>query len=277
MRLLVLGGDRVDAGKTTFTTGLLAQLGAVGFKPRAGNDLWFDHDDYLRAVEEGRLYGKDAKRLAEASSTASGADDFTPEDLNPVHRLWRPSPGSDTGLVGRANREFVLDRVGESFVVNAHADLPDSAGRNLPLEDAPEVSSVEQLDEVTRQLHLPMFEGFADRIRQIERETGTHSVVESYGDVAIPIRGLDFDAVAVVEPGRMRAYDGDRFLKASRVAGGSPRDGQLEVHTPDVTELTDPRATASLPALPTEERRDPDAVARAYADAYDELIGVAEQ
>jgi predicted P-loop ATPase/GTPase len=275
MRLLVAGGDRVDAGKTTFTTGLLARLGAVGFKPRAGNDYWFDHDDYRRAVEAGRLYGKDAKRLADASSDATD-DDFAPEDLNPVHRLWRPSPGPDAGLVGQSHREFVLDRVGESFVVNGHADVPESARRNLPLADVPEVESVERLDEITRQLHLPMFEGFAERIQNVERETGGHSVVESYGDVALPIRGVDFDAVAVVEPGRMAAYDGDRFLKTCEVASGTPRDGQLEVHTPDVTDLADPKATAALPALPEADRKDPESVASAYENAYDELLAVAD-
>ncbi len=64
MTILVAGSDRVDAGKTTFTVGLLAHHDAVGFKPRAGNDFWFDHDDAKRALSEGRLYGKDAKRLA---------------------------------------------------------------------------------------------------------------------------------------------------------------------------------------------------------------------
>ena len=219
MRILVAGGDRVDAGKTTFTTGLLDRLDAVGFKPRAGNDYWFDHDDYRRAVESGRLYGKDAKRLADASSAAPvvelafgdesmSGDNFAPEDLNPVHRLWRPSPGPDTGLVGAAHRQFVLDRVGQSFVVNASAEVPESAREHLPLDDAPTVSSVEELNEVTRRLHLPMLDGFADRIRRVETETGAGAaVVESYGDVAVPIRDLSFDAVAVVEPGRMRAYD----------------------------------------------------------------------
>ncbi|WP_435178853.1 ATPase [Halorussus sp. AFM4] len=271
MRILVAGGDRVDAGKTTFSTGLLDRLDGVGFKPRAGNDYWFDHDDYHRAVADGRLYGKDAKRLAAAS-----AGEYDPEDVNPVHRLWRPSPGPDTGLVGQAHREFVLDRVGESFVVNAGADVPESARRELPLDDAPAVESVEQLDQITRKLHLPMFEGFADRIRDVEAQTGRPTVVESYADVALPIRGLDFDAVAVVEPGRMRAYDGDRFLKACEVAGGSPRDGQLEVHTTDVTELAEPKATARLSALPDDDRRDPAAVARAYEGAYADLLAVAE-
>ena len=67
MRLLVAGGSEVDAGKTTFTEGLVERTGVRGFKPRAGNGYWYDHDDYRRAVETGRLYGKDAKRLADAS------------------------------------------------------------------------------------------------------------------------------------------------------------------------------------------------------------------
>ena len=89
MRLLVAGDARVDAGKTTFSTGLCEYLDAPGYKPRAGNDHWFDHDDYLAAVTEGRLYGKDARRLASASP-----GDPEPEALNPLHRLWRPAPGS---------------------------------------------------------------------------------------------------------------------------------------------------------------------------------------
>ncbi|MFB6186494.1 MAG: ATPase, partial [Halobacteriaceae archaeon] len=40
MNILVVGGDRVDAGKTTFAIGLIEYLDATGFKPRAGNDYW---------------------------------------------------------------------------------------------------------------------------------------------------------------------------------------------------------------------------------------------
>ena len=262
MTLLVAGGDRVDAGKTTFTTGLLARLDGVGFKPRAGNDHWFDHDDYRRAVESGRLFGKDAKRLADAS-----AGDLAPEDINAVHRLWRPSPNSDAGLVGRADRQFVLDRVGDAFVVNAHADVPDSARRTLSLDDPERVETVDELDDVTRRRHLPAFERLAERIGIAEP-----AVVESYGDIAVPISGVDFDAVAVVEPRRMRVYDGDRYLKARGVASGSSRDGRLEARVSDVVELLDPEAVASLPALDGETRNDPAAVADAYETAYDELL-----
>jgi len=129
--VLVAGADRVDAGKTTFSTGLIERLDAVGYKPRAGNDYWFDHDDYRRAVADGRLYGTDAQRL-----TAAGTADLAPEEINPVHRLWRPSPGPGNGLLGQAHREFVFDRVGGAYVVNDGADVPASAVEALPLADA---------------------------------------------------------------------------------------------------------------------------------------------
>ncbi len=264
MKLLVAGGDRVDAGKTTFSTGLLARTDAVGFKPRAGNDYWFDHDDYRRAVADGRLYGKDAKRLAAAS-----AADVEPEEINPVHRLWRPAPGSGTGLIGEARREFVLDRVADSFVVNADADVPASARESLALADAPRVATVDELNQETRRRHLPAFEALAERIDRRER-----AVIESYGDVARPLQDVAADAVAVVEPARMCAYDGERYLRACEVASRSARDGRLERRVQDVVEQLDPVARVELPALPDERRTDPDAVADAYEDAYDELLAV---
>ena len=261
MTLLVAGADRVDAGKTTFTVGLLAHLDATGFKPRAGNDYWFDHDDYRRAVGEGRLYGKDARRLAEASAT-----DVTPEAINPVHRLWRPAPGGDDFL-GRAHRAFVLDRVGDGFVVNADTEVPTAAAEALPLSDAPRVSSVESLNRLTRERYLPVLDDLRGRIESTEP-----AVVESYGDVARPIRDLAYDRVAVVEPGRARVYDGERFEMACEVASGSPLDGSLEERVPEVVEPIEPLATVALPPLGAAERSDPDAVAAAYEPAYAELV-----
>ena len=46
---------------------LVEFAGGVGFKPRAGNDYRFNHDDYRRALDDCHIYGKDARRLAEAS------------------------------------------------------------------------------------------------------------------------------------------------------------------------------------------------------------------
>jgi len=265
MRLLVAGGARVDAGKTTFSTGLVARTDAVGFKPRAGNDYWFDHDDFLEATAEGRLYGKDARKLAAASAT-----DVTPEEINAVHRLWRPSPGGGSGLLGKDNREFLVDRVGESFVVNGTVELPESVRGALPLADAPRVSTVAAFNEVMTDRHLPEQRSLLAEIEAAER-----AVVESYADVARPVREIDPDAVAVVEPGRVRVYDGDRYAKGCAVASGGPDAGQLEERVDDVVGLIEPKADARLPPLSNDERADASAVADAYDHAYDAVLAAA--
>jgi len=265
MRILVAGAARVDAGKTTFSTGLIERTDAVGFKPRAGNDYWFDHDDYRTATAEGRLYGKDARTLAAASPGS-----VEPEAINPMHRLWRPSPGAGTGLLGADDREFLVDRAGDRFVVNGTVDLPESVREVLPLADARAVSTLAEFNEVMSEVHLPAQEALLGDVAESDR-----AVVESYADVARPVQAVDPDAVAVVEPGRLRVYDGDRYVKACAVASGGPRAGQLEERVGDVIDLVDPEAATRLPSLSSAQRSDPAAIADAYERAYDAVLATA--
>ncbi|SFR46550.1 ATPase [Halorubrum sodomense] len=292
---LVAGGARVDAGKTTFSAGLVAHLAeragdAVGVKPRAGNDYWFDHDDYRVATDAGRLYGKDARTLAAANTRAPATVDdaspspsaVTPESINPVHRLWKPTPGR-TGMLGDADRTSLCDRVttesGTRFVVNGAAEdaglLPDALTERLPLADATRVRDVPEFNEAMAEAHLPAIERLAERVAR----TPVPVVVESYADVAgaLPRDGpVAPDAVAVVDPGRARIYAGDRYAKARAVAAGSPREGTREEHVGAVTEMIEPLATVSLPALSGDVRGDPDRVATAYESAYAALTGTVE-
>ncbi|MFC4246276.1 ATPase [Natribaculum luteum] len=273
MILLVAGADRVDAGKTTFSAGLLARTGGAGYKPRAGNDYWFDHDDCLRALESSRLYGKDAHRLSKAENNGRA-----PEALNPVHRLWRPAPRGGNGLLGRSDREFVVDRItnpdgDDEFVVNATAKIPEAVAASLPLSDAARVESVEELNAAVEQRYAPAFDALAAEI-----ESTPLAVVESYGDVALPLQSLDpaaIAAVAVVEPGRARIYRGDRYCRACEVARSSPNDGTLEKRVPDVIEYLDPLERVPLSPLTGDKRSDPDQIASAYGDAYDALLAAA--
>ncbi|THE63371.1 ATPase [Salinadaptatus halalkaliphilus] len=291
MILLVVGADRVDAGKTTFSVGLLERTGARGYKPRAGNDFWFDHDDCQRALSAGRLYGKDAKRLATAEGRGR-----EPERLNPVHRLWRPSPGGGSGLLGRDDREFLVDRIGRptpgngtgaadvrgtehdgayTFVRNATVDIPDSVADRLPLEDAIAVETVEQLNELAAERYVPAFESLAAEI-----ESTDVAVVESYSDIAQPLQSLEpaaIAAVAAVEPGRVRIYPGDRYGRACEIASSSPKDGALEKRVPTVLEYLDPIKRVQLPPLASDARHNPTAIARAYEEAYDALLETAAQ
>lgn len=308
--LLVAGGDRVDAGKTTFSTGLVASLAtrigdAVGVKPRAGNDHWFDHDDYRIATDSARLYGKDARRLAAVSTrplaraAASGETEgasgtptpgetgrrtdiatgpVTPESVNPVHRLWKPTPGR-TGMLGDTGRTFLCDRVtaptGSRFVVNGAAEaaglLPEDLAERLPLADATRVDDVAAFNDVMAADYLPAFDRLAERIAA----TPVPVVVESYANVAGPLSRdgpVEPDAIAVVDPGRARIYAGDRYAKARAVASGSPREGTMEEHTDAVTEMIEPLSTVALPALSGDERGNPSRVAERYEPAYEALF-----
>ncbi|WP_096389508.1 ATPase [Halopenitus persicus] len=318
--LLVAGDSRVDAGKTTFSVGLLAALSArglapVGVKPRAGHDFWYDHDDFRAAAAETRLYGKDARRLAAASDrglavrsdpTPAGSPgthpdssgtgpDVPPESINPLHRLWRPTPGR-TGMLGEADRTFLCDRIGRAgaddptVVVNGTAEetglFPPTVDEWLPVADAVRVHDVSEFNDVMAESYLPVLDRFA---AAVAADPGP-VVVESYGDVALPfdaaagesnqddgdrdaaVHAPAIDAVAVVAPTRVRLYDGDRYARACAVASGSAREGALEEHTDAVTSMVEPLQTVALPPLPAEDRTSPDRVAAAYEDAYAALL-----
>jgi len=267
MELLVAGGSQVDAGKTTFSAGLVAHTGAVGFKPRAGNDYWYDHDDVHAAAEDDRLYGKDARTLASVSPGT-----LAPEDINPVHRLWRPSPGPDSGLLGQTDREFLLDRAGERYVVNDTLSLPDALVDTLPLENAVSVESLEAFNAAMEQYHLPALSALAGTVADT-----SHAVVESYGDIARPLQRMDPDAVAVVQPRRVRIFKGRRYMRACEVATRSPQEGTLEERVSDVIDFIEPVAVTDIPTLSSPQRDDPDRIAAAYGHAYEQLLRVAEE
>ena len=273
MKLLVAGDARVDAGKTTFAAGLLASLSAaVGFKPRAGNDYWFDHDDVAAALTDGRLYGKDIATLTAAADSSDR--DLREETLNPVHRLWRPTPDR-TGLLGESGRTFLVDRVttaeSQEFVVNGAAEdaglVPDPLVEALPLADAPRVRTVDGFNELMTERYLPAFERVTERIADTDP-----AVVESYSDIALPVEGIDFDAVAVVGPTRARVYDGERYVKACEIASGSAREGQLEERVDRVIEMIEPVSTHDLAPLTSAERTDPHRTANEYEPVYEALL-----
>lgn len=257
MQLLVAGNKEVDAGKTTFTRGLRATLGGRAIKPRAANSRWYHHDTYRESLAAGALYGKDAKRLAADQSNT------TVTEVNPIHRLWQPSTNPDPGLVGPADQEFVCDRVGEQYVINANATIPDDLHAALPVRDARIVETLGELNDAMYDLHLPLLDALEADLENVDP-----LLVESYGDIALPTRTLTYDLVAVVEPERVRYYPGDRFVRTATAVASSPREGRMEPVVPDVIGELEPIADRTLPALRRNQRNTDTAIARAYRDAY---------
>ncbi|MCP8304810.1 MAG: hypothetical protein H3Z50_05010 [archaeon] len=221
-RFLIVGLKELDAGKTTIARALLLCLRergvkACGFKPKAGNTLWYDYDIVYEALSHGRLYGKDSKLLREASST-----DLPEELISPIHRLWTLPPHYLKQDL-TALPYFIVDRVTlwgekpkEMVVVND--TLPFRHGKEMLVaklyKPETEVIHVRTLRELNDIVEMYYDEAIELAHRRIAAEHDA-LIYESYADIALPWRGIkDLDMVLVVHPGYIQAYDPDRYLLA---------------------------------------------------------------
>ncbi|HEC57068.1 MAG TPA: hypothetical protein ENI32_04185 [Candidatus Syntrophoarchaeum butanivorans] len=240
-KILIAGTREKDAGKTTIACGLLSYLkeigiGACGFKPRAGNSIWYDFEIIYEAFSERRCYGKDARLLRLHSGV-----DLQEEIINPVHRLWAEPPSFIDHL---QLPPFICDRVrtpeGEDvFIVNA--TLPFAHGAEDLLRRVDKkiyVSQMGEFNQIISQLY--------DRATHAAHETISNVsdviVYESYSDIALPWKGIkDLDLVLVVEPGHISTYDPERYLTAVRLVN------RREISTRSVVELLKPIETVRIP------------------------------
>lgn len=256
-RILVAGVREVDSGKTTTAKAILEILcergeRPCGFKPRAGNTLWYDYDIVHEALSQGRLYGKDSRILREASAT-----DLPEEALSPVHRLHgmplEPGPLDITGRNG-----FVMDRASlwdkdpeQIVVLNENHPLDGEAGsladRIVSMSDKViRVGTVNELNSAISRYYSRAVRTAHNTVR------GQHDTIvyESYADVALPWKGIrDLDGVFLVGPGRIDLHDPDRYLTAVRMRGGLLKEGS----TRGLRDLLDPVETLRLPPLRSAE------------------------
>lgn len=230
--LLVVGLKEWEAGKTTVAQALLLGLqdrgvNAAGFKPKAGNTLWYDYNVVYESLKQGRLYGKDSKRLKEASYT-----DLPEELITPIHRLWATPPHHLKQNLATLPY-FIVDRVTlwqeknlEMAVVND--TLPFSYGReslvdNLYKADTEvrHVSNVKELNEVIKGYYPRAVELAYNRISSQHEAV----VCESYADIALPWKGLkNLDLVLAVQPGYVQAYSPEKYLSAVNLSAKRRRE-----------------------------------------------------
>jgi predicted P-loop ATPase/GTPase len=143
--------------------------------------------------------------------------------------------------------------------------MPSEIFDALELEGATRVTSVEELNQITAEVYLDASRRLVSRLEAATRPL----VIESYGDVAVP---LELPVDAVVDPGRVRLYRGSSFLKSRDRVAGSPREGRFETHTAAITDSLDPVAVQSLSPLSRGARENPEQVASRYADVYARLV-----
>ncbi len=254
-KILIVGLKAKDAGKTCLATALLAYLreygySACGFKPRAGNNIWYDYDIVSESLAQGRLYGKDAKML----KIASGCDAVKEEFINPFHRLWAEPPHIDP--VTRIPY-FIVDRItlwhesnsepANIVVVNdtlpaeyrcdesLFRDLYASAARTIHVHD---LNTLNKL--ASTYCDLAAKEVFA-----MMQKCYDFIVIESYSDVALPYSGLrDLDTVVGIKPGEIRIFEPEKYLTAIQLETSIR---SMELSTSCIDELLKPVKVIKVP------------------------------
>jgi predicted P-loop ATPase/GTPase len=270
-QVMVVGLKGVDSGKTTFSRALLSHLRdgglkVCGFKPMAGNNIWYDYDVVSRALSEGRLYGKDAGLLKKESS-----GDVPEELINPVHRLWSEPSKIDAATGVPA---FILDRItfwpaGEDgdegefeygrgdersvLVENAtvHLNGEKKILRKLHPKAA-EVHRVEDAEGLNSLVEAHYGRAIGSAYQKIASEHDA-MVIEGYSDAALPVAPSDLDLVVGVEPWKISVYDPERYQNAVRLSTPSY---SKEVSTSRVMELLRPKRVIEYQPSNPDERVD---------------------
>lgn len=239
--LLIVGLKERDAGKTHLALSSLAYLrekgfNAVGFKPRAGNSLWYNYAAVREALSKGRLYGEDANLLKIASDFGSESG-VVEELINPLHRLWiEPSL-----ITPHHIPHFILDRVTlwreevMSNLVVVNKMLPQkyiydhSIFRKL-FGKATKIYHVQNL----KQLNL-LTERYYDLSIELAYqklvEQNDCMIIESYGDIALPWTGLkELTTVVGIKPWTIAIYEAKKYLAGVQLLASTHLTGELPTY-----------------------------------------------
>ncbi len=263
-KVLVAGLKEQDAGKTTLALALLTYLreqgfNACGFKPRAGNSVWYDYDVVHKALSQGRLYGKDAARLKAASESGSALGSIKEEFINPIHRLWaEPSRVNPISQIPY----FIVDRITLWF---------EEGVQNLVIENEALPAEYKCNDTIFSLLRAKASRVYHARdLNTLNKLTGDYydlavelaykkmveqydcMVIESYSDIALPWKGLnDLDAVIGIRPGLISVFDPKKYLTAVQLTASTY--SQEELATSKIIELLKPIKEVKVTPFRAEE------------------------
>ncbi|RLI05980.1 hypothetical protein DRO26_00605 [Candidatus Bathyarchaeota archaeon] len=243
--LLIVGFREKDAGKTMVAQAILRYLkeqniNVCGFKPKAGNSLWYDYDIVHEALSQGRLYGKDAKLLRKASET-----NFPEEIISPIHRLW-----IETFPYPYINKlpTFLVDRItvqenNMKHLITVNKPLLNQNTECEKLltklfDNAEEIINIYSLGDLNKVVKKYYDEAIRLAYEKIQRNH-EFVVVESYGNVALPWDKIEnLKIVLGVEPWFIRLYDPNRYLTTVKLTSQLRID--VEITTSQIQHLLKP-------------------------------------
>lgn len=243
MKILCTGLREFKSGKTTLTLALMRlfkqkDLKVCGFKPKSGNNIWYHWKNVKKALEEGTLYGNDAKKLYKEILEA-----ISITLINPIHRLWMPNM-NEVSFGGLPN--FILDRITinekQIVAVNKHAKCPVNRKYFEGLfskSETVQISTREDLQQLTELYEKA--DQTADRILNKKYDI---VICESYADTGLPWNGIgDLDYVFAVKPFYLYIYEGEQYLQANKIVSSLT----VEQKTEDIVEPLKPLQKIDIP------------------------------
>ena len=278
--LLIFGLLPHDSGKTTVASAICRGLHKAGvmvvpFKPRAGHNLWYQYDAYLRCRSEGRLYCEDITKLRKASCCT-----LPYELLNPIDALFTPLKAKNLLEEGMGRELYLLEEdiythlIVERYTVwdggmrhiivlnrglSTHRLLVDEDYLNALRADAEEVVEIDNMEEWSG-IHGRLSKRAISTCLGEVLESCEALIVEGYNDAASPTPEIKYDAIIGVSPGSAIFYDPDDYLEmlsAYRELGREP----MELRAENVVPLLKPDGFVDIPPLRRWELMDYDRLA----------------
>ncbi|TXT58118.1 MAG: putative p-loop ATPase/GTPase-like protein [Promethearchaeota archaeon] len=243
MKILCTGLTEKYSGKTTLSLSLINYLkergdSVYGFKPKAGNNLWYHWEMVCKSLAEGTLYGKDVYKYYEVCE-----ENIPISILNPIHRLWIPESQE---AVWERLPNFLLDRVTvkkkQYILINTKCKIPIEEKYFHKLFQNSEFIKILTRKDLTK--ITPLYEKADNRAYSYLSNNSDHIICESYADVGLPWMELkDLDLVFVIKPFHIAIYEGERYLAASKVVSSI----SIEQKTEEIIEPIKPLKTIKVP------------------------------
>ncbi|MBD3340576.1 MAG: hypothetical protein GF353_15820 [Candidatus Lokiarchaeota archaeon] len=247
MNVLVVGLTEKKAGKTSLARALIRflkerNIKVCGYKPRSGGNLWYHWDIVKEGLLKGTLYGKDAKALFFESDK-----EVSITTINPVHRIWVPI---DDGLKWSELPNFLMDRImiEEKQIIlynkKIHNPLDDEIFNKLFSNSTIKyISNRSDLESC-----LPLYKEAEEKAYKELKQKFEYLICESYANIALPWeQNRDLDYVFAIKPFKIKIYDGNRYLKASKIVSSLPLEETTEIYS----ETLKPIKEISVPPFET--------------------------
>lgn len=234
MRVLLVGMNSFDSGKTQFAIQLSSSLTEGGysveyFKPISGHNYWYKYEHTKVCLHRGIIVSADAIEVRRAFESRNPI-----ELANPVHSLFVPmrleKPLQNlTNTLGLAGASSVLamerfsrpDASGIETTVLVAQQLLEEERLIIQQDEAgmltrgAAILSVNNLEEVQEFERLNFERYVSESFTRLESSADI-TIIEGFNDAAWPWDGLDtVDAVILISPAHIFTYDPERYRKAA--------------------------------------------------------------